>query len=129
MSPSCGRKTTMTSSRKPETVPSRCPLCSAETTLEFPESSGDRACSACGVRLRRATVLLAQLQTLAHQHPGLELTEITAESPWPLGGDSLTAVEVMLALERELGVSISAHDVERIYTVGEAIRYFDRRLR
>jgi acyl carrier protein len=58
----------------------------------------------------------------------LELVEITADSPWPLGGDSLTSVEVLLQVEQELGVSISAHDAERIYTVGEAIRFFDSRL-
>jgi len=54
--------------------------------------------------------------------------DITADSPWPLGGDSLTSVEVLLQVEQELGVSISAHDAERIYTVGEAIRFFDSRL-
>jgi acyl carrier protein len=73
--------------------------------------------------------LLERLQSLARKHPGLGLVEITAESSWPLGGDSLTAVEVMLELEQELGVSISAHDAERIYTVGEAIHYFEQRLR
>jgi acyl carrier protein len=73
-------------------------------------------------------MLLARLQALAHNHPELELIEITPQSPWPLGGDSLTAVEVMLELEQELGVSISAHDAERIFTVGEAIRYLEQRL-
>ena len=74
-------------------------------------------------------MLLARLQALARKHPSLELEEITADSPWPLGGDSLTAVEVMLELESELGISISAQEAERIMTVGQAIHYFDERTR
>jgi acyl carrier protein len=81
------------------------------------------------VDLARSTTLLARLQTLVRKHPGLELEEITVNSPWPLGGDSLTSVEVMLELEREMGISINAHDAERIMTVGQAIRYFEERTR
>src|SRR5262245_54123822 len=127
--PPCGRKTTMISSRTTTGIPRRCPLCSTAAVLESAELRDDVPCPHCGVRLVQAAVLLTRLQALARQHPGLELTEITADSPWPLGGDSLTAVEVMLALEQDLGVTISAHDAERIYTVGEAIRYFQQRLR
>jgi len=119
----------MISSRISKTKPSQCPLCSAETGRDFSQLGGDAYCPRCGVQVERATLLLARLQTLARQHPDLEVTEITAASPWPLGGDSLTAVEVMLALERDLGVNISAHAAERIYTVGEAIRYFEHHLR
>ena len=74
--------------------------------------------------LARSTTLLSRLQALVRKHPGLELEEITGNSPWPLGGDSLTSVEVMLELEAEMGISINAHDAERIMTVGQAIRYF-----
>jgi acyl carrier protein len=119
----------MISSRTAEGIPHRCPLCSVETPEQFLDRGPDAACPRCGAHLVRSTNLLNQLRTLAQKHPGLELVTITADSPWPLGGDSLTAVEVMLELENELGVSISARDVERIYTVGEAIRYFEARLR
>jgi acyl carrier protein len=119
----------------------RCPLCQAELARDFSRHDqdsrpsddsqllDDAACPSCGIGLARGRLLLARLQTLAHKHPGLELEEITADSPWPLGGDSLTAVEVMLELERELGISINAQDAERIMTVGEAIRYFEERTR
>jgi acyl carrier protein len=74
-------------------------------------------------------MLLQRLQDLARKHPALEVEEITVNSPWPLGGDSLTSVEVMLELERELGISINAREAERIMTVGQAIRYFEERTR
>jgi len=118
----------MISSRTPEGLPSRCPLCASDTALEFSATGGDATCPSCGVHLLRSALLLARLQELAKSHPELELIDITPQSPWPLGGDSLTAVEVMLELEQELGVSITADDAERIYTVGEAIRYLEQRL-
>jgi len=116
----------MNSSRMSEGVPSRCPLCAADAPAA---TAGDATCPACGVGIARAAELLARLQKLAQQHPGLEVVEVTADSPWPLGGDSLTSVEVMLALEHDLGVTISAREADRIYTVREAIRYFERRTR
>ena len=106
-----------------------CPLCQAETAGETSRPGEDATCPSCGAGLARSTMLLARLQTLARKHPGLELEEITADSSWPLGGDSLTSVEVMLELERELGISINARDAERIMTVGQAIRYFEERTR
>jgi acyl carrier protein len=119
----------MISSRTPEGVPSRCPLCAAEANVEYSDPGRDAACPSCGARLLLSAVLLARLQALAGRQPGLELEEITANSPWPLGGDSLTSVEVMLELERELKISIPARDAERILTVGQAIRYYADRIR
>ena len=116
--------TTTMFSRETKGVPSQCPLCQADTGVDFSESGNDAACPKCGAALRRAAMLLSRLRALALKHPSLELEEITGNSPWPLGGDSLTSVEVMLELERELGISISARDAERIMTVGQAIRYF-----
>jgi acyl carrier protein len=124
----------MTSSRTPEGIPSRCPLCSAESNVGHSDPAHDALgrhdakCPRCGARLLLCAVLLARLQALAARQPELELEEITANSPWPLGGDSLTAVEVMLELERELNISIPARDAERILTVGEAIRFYADRM-
>jgi acyl carrier protein len=115
---------TMTSKAKTEGVLARCPLCLAETGSVYSERGEVAACPKCGAGLVQSSMLLARLQALARKHPALELEEITANSPWPLGGDSLTSVEVMLELERELGVSISPREAERIMTVGQAIRFF-----
>jgi acyl carrier protein len=117
------------SSRNTKGVPGHCPLCQADTAVELSERSNDAACPSCGAPLLRSAVLLSRLQALARKHPGLELEEITGNSPWPLGGDSLTSVEVMLEMERELGISISAREAERIITVGQAIRHFCERTR
>jgi acyl carrier protein len=106
-----------------------CPLCQTETAGEVLPQGQEATCPSCGVDLARSSLLLARLQKLARKHPALELEEITADSPWPLGGDSLTSVEVMLELERELGMSINARDAERIMTVGQAIRYFEEQRR
>ena len=96
-----------------------------------PQLAGERddvICLDCGSHRARAALLLERIRTLASTHVELELVDITAESPWPLGGDSLTSVEVLLQVEQEFGVSISADDAERIYTLGDAIRYFDSRV-
>src|SRR2546423_1386695 len=111
------------SSRNIKGVPGQCPLCRASTAIAFSQCGNDAVCPNCGAPLLRSAALLSRLQALAKKHPGLELGEITGDSPWPLGGDSLTSVEVMLEMERELGISISAREAERIMTVGQAIRF------
>jgi acyl carrier protein len=42
-----------------------------------------------------------------------------------LGADSLDLVELVMALEEAFGVSIPDEDVEKIRTVGDAVRYID----
>jgi len=78
--------------------------------------------------MARTAMLLLRLREIAKNYPSLELDEINMDSPWPPGGDSLTAVEVMLELERATGVSIPADAIDRIDTVSDAIRYFERQL-
>jgi acyl carrier protein len=105
-------------------VPDQCPLCQADTAIDLSASGNDAICPQCGAALQRSAALLSRLKALAVKHPELELEEITGKSPWPLGGDSLTSVEVMLEMEKETGISIRPRDAERIMTVGQAIRYF-----
>ena len=40
-----------------------------------------------------------------------------------LGADSLGAVELIMAMEEEFGISIPDEDAEKILTVGDAINY------
>lgn len=119
----------MSTSRTPESPLGRCPLCQAEVAIERSEPAAEATCPACGVGLARAALLIERLQAIAKNYESLELEELTAHSPWPPGGDSLTAVEVMLQLERDMGVRMPADAVERIYTVGDAIRFFEQQLR
>jgi acyl carrier protein len=44
-----------------------------------------------------------------------------------LGADSLTMVELVLAMEQAFGISVSDRDAERIHTVAEAISCIERR--
>ena len=43
-----------------------------------------------------------------------------------LGADSLDSVELIMEFEKEFGISIPDHDVERIRTVGDAVRYIKK---
>ena len=45
-----------------------------------------------------------------------------------IGLDSLAFIELQTALEEDWGVRIRDEDVERIYTVGEAVDYVNERL-
>jgi acyl carrier protein len=45
-----------------------------------------------------------------------------------IGLDSLAFIELQTALEEEWGVHIRDEDVERIYTIGEAVDYVNERL-
>lgn len=72
--------------------------------------------------------LVAHLLCVARRFPAIEIGELRADSPWPPGGDSLSAVELLLALEKDLGVTISARDAEHLDTLGAALRYFAERM-
>ena len=43
--------------------------------------------------------------------------------------DSLDVIEFVMELESELGIAIADGDYERIRTVGDAVRYIERRER
>jgi acyl carrier protein len=116
-------------SREAKGDSSHCPLRQADAAAEVSRSGNDAACPKCGAGLKRSAMLLSRLRALATKHPELEQEEITGSSPWPLGGDSLTSVELMLELEKEIGISISPREADRIMTVGQAIRYFIERTR
>ena len=45
-----------------------------------------------------------------------------------LGADSLAMVELVLALEDRLGISVPEEDTEKIRTVSDAIAYIERQL-
>ena len=58
---------------------------------------------------------------------GVKKEEIKPESSFidDLGADSMDTVEVVMALEEELGIEIPDEDAEKITTVGEAIKYIE----
>ena len=56
---------------------------------------------------------------------GVEEDEVTSEASFveDLGADSLDTVELVMALEEEVGIEIPDEDAEKILTVGKALDY------
>ncbi len=45
-----------------------------------------------------------------------------------LGADSLDAVELIMALEEEFGIDVPDEDTEKFKTVGDVVRYVEKKL-
>ncbi len=60
---------------------------------------------------------------------GVDPSQVTPEASFvdDLGADSLAVVELVMALEKEFGVSIPDEDAEKIKTVGDAMKYIDEK--
>jgi len=58
--------------------------------------------------------------------PASAVTE-SASFMGDLKADSLTVMELIMALEDEFEVEIPDEDMERLQTVGDAVRYLDER--
>lgn len=119
------------SSRTPEGFPSNCPLCGAATNLEFSDPAGDAPCPNCGHLLWHASEVLPILQRWIADTLGVSPERITADtSIWDFeieSADSIDMVEFVMELEEEFDVTISPEDADSIQTVGDAIRFLERR--
>lgn len=119
------------SSRTPEGLPSRCPLCGAATELEYSDPGGDATCPNCGYLLWRSSVLLERLRRLLAESHGVASEKIDADTPLrDLFIDSLDWTELILELEEEFemfDIEIPHDDAEQLNTLGDLIRYWERR--
>ncbi|MGB2705642.1 MAG: acyl carrier protein [Candidatus Omnitrophota bacterium] len=61
---------------------------------------------------------------------GVKSEEVTEQAKFvdDLGADSLDTVELVMALEEEYGVEIPDEDAEKLTTVGEAIKYIEKKI-
>jgi len=61
---------------------------------------------------------------------GVKPEEVTEQAKFvdDLGADSLDTVELVMALEEEYGVEIPDEDAEKLTTVGEAIKYIEKKI-
>ena len=85
------------SSRTPEGLPSKCPLCGAASNLEFSEPTGDAPCPNCGYLLSRSADLLATFQRQFADIIGATADHITADTAFAdLPVDSLDIVELVM---------------------------------
>ena len=118
------------SSRTPEGFGSRCPLCGAETPIEY-SLSGDATCPKCGCLLWGDDAILAQLKIRIAEQLGADPDKITSETSFvsDLGADSLDTVELVMELEEEFDIDIPDADAENIRTIGDAIRYIQQRMK
>ena len=62
-------------------------------------------------------------------HLGVDETKVTNEANFidDLGADSLDTVELVMAFEEEFGSEISDTEAEKILTVGDAIKFIERK--
>lgn len=76
------------------------------------------------------TDTLDRIQSIVVDHLFVEADDVTSDANFfdDLGADSLDVVELVMAFEVEFGFEISDADAEAILTVGDAVKYIDRRL-
>lgn len=98
------------SSRTPEGLPHRCPVCDKYASVEPSYPAGDSICPSCGELLwwfRDRFGASVALESL--------LTD-------DLGADSLELVELAMELEEEYGIRIPESEAKQIKTIEDAMR-------
>ena len=112
------------SSRTPEGRDSRCPLCGAETAIEF-SLAGDATCPKCGALLWGEEAVYARMQRIIAEQLGVDPDKITGKSSFvnDLGADSLDTVELVMELEEEFDINIPDDAAEKMQTIGDVIRF------
>ncbi|MBA4018454.1 MAG: acyl carrier protein [Pirellula sp.] len=111
------------SSRTPEGIPHRCPVCGAVANIEPSYPGGDSCCPSCGQ-------LLWWFRNRLSDDAGIAPESITLASSFrELGADSLDLVELVMELEEEFEITIPDADAEQIKNVGDAVRYIVQRRR
>ena len=70
-----------------------------------------------------------KVRKIVADHLGIEEIKVTEESSFidDLGADSLDTVELVMAFEEEFGSEISDNEAEKILTVGDAVKFIERK--
>ena len=70
-----------------------------------------------------------KVKKMVAEHLGVEEMKVTDEANFidDLGADSLDTVELVMAFEEEFGSEISDSEAEKILTVGDAIKFIERK--
>lgn len=119
-----------TSTRTPEGFPGRCPLCGADTDLEFSDPVGDAPCPQCGCLVWRSAQLLEEFRRIIAETLGVPPEELEdGKLIEELEADSITLVELVMRTEATLAVQIPDEDYEHIRTIADLVRYIERRQR
>jgi acyl carrier protein len=123
----CGTNAMKPSSRTPEGLPSRCPLCGAETNLEFSHPAGDAPCPECGHLLWLSVELLSWFLTHLADRSEVKSDSVNAGTEFAqLGIPLLDTVGLVMELEDKSDLSTPDNVVDRFETVGDVVRYIEQ---
>jgi hypothetical protein len=106
------------SSRTPEGLPHRCPVCGKLAIVELSDPAGDTICPTCGQLLWWFRDRLGGGSTL-QEWIGHHLDDLA---------DSLDVVELVMELEEEFQITIPDSVAAEFRTLGDVIRYLGERL-
>lgn len=75
------------------------------------------------------TSTFERLRQIITDHLGVDASKVTADASFidDLGADSLDEVELVMAVEEEFDIEVSDDDAENLLTIGDAVKYIDRR--
>jgi acyl carrier protein len=105
------------SSRTPEGLPHRCPVCDGVAEVEPSYPGGDSCCPTCGH-------LLWWFRDRLGNRAGVDPADVLLTSSFrELAADSLDMVELVMELEEQFGIRIPDDAAERMQTVEDVIRY------
>lgn len=107
------------SSRTPEGLPHRCPICGEISALEPSYPAEDACCPVCGQLLWELRDRLGQ-RGIGHR---FELDATLAD----LGVDSLELVELAMEVEETYDVNVSDDEAAQLQTVNDWLRFIRRR--
>ena len=70
-----------------------------------------------------------KVKKIVADHLGIDEVKVTEEASFidDLGADSLDTVELVMAFEEEFGSEISDSEAEKILTVGDAIKFIEKK--
>ena len=73
--------------------------------------------------------LASKVKKIVADHLGVDEAKVIEEASFidDLGADSLDTVELVMAFEEEFGSEISDSEAEKILTVGDAIKFIDKK--
>ena len=111
-------------------MPSECPICGANTNIEFSDPGQDAPCPSCGHLLWASNQLTRDVTQRYADALGTSLGAINANTRFSdLGADSLEIVEIVMDLEEEFDVNIPESAAENIHTIRDAVRYIQEQRR
>ncbi len=73
---------------------------------------------------------LEKFRQIIAEELGIDPSEVKEDARFieDLGADSIGLMELVMKLEEEFGVTIPDEDIEKIQTVGDAIKYIQEKL-